>query len=454
MTTYFSRASQHRFRVGLFALLCTPTAYFLPACDSEGDSQSENSTEGGVDPESAQKAVVDRFSMAAGKLMVRTPENELPGPGVAVDFDVAPFITHGLSATGEPVRYYNFDVQSPTPAPVYRLYRATDGSKVAGQLDIFSVLPGQAGYSDFHQVIRVLVPDSYVANRYTSLAELTAAQFPMQETTELVNAPMVAHGSTASSRWQASTPSTAKLAWYNQQTVAYFEFETLTGQSTPTSPIYVMFNVNPDQPSGGPGSGFRSEDGVQTHNIVATVPGDASYSPLWAVQVLDNSAFDAVRDLASALSAPLLAADVALVNCPVVSPGEVPIAVPTTDGELSQFLHAGSYRSFPGEPAVHPSTGPHGGGVRTYLNPSLQASLVGGSAQHPVGAAAVKELYDDDALIGWAVLVKVQEDGPEDQRYYWFEELNNKVVISGRDKSVCTNCHSGGVDFVLTAAID
>ena len=37
-----------------------------------------------------------------------------------VDFDTGPFITQGLSpSTGKPVRYYNFDVQGTTPAPVY-----------------------------------------------------------------------------------------------------------------------------------------------------------------------------------------------------------------------------------------------------------------------------------------------------------------------------------------------
>ena len=53
-----------------------------------------------------------------------------PGPNEPVDFDREPFITQGLSpSTGKPVRYYNFDVQSTTPAPVYVLYREGEKSR-------------------------------------------------------------------------------------------------------------------------------------------------------------------------------------------------------------------------------------------------------------------------------------------------------------------------------------
>src|SRR6478672_7640208 len=40
------------------------------------------------------------------------------------------------------VRYYNFDVQSTAPAPVYVLYREGEDKPVEGQLDIIDTLPG------------------------------------------------------------------------------------------------------------------------------------------------------------------------------------------------------------------------------------------------------------------------------------------------------------------------
>ena len=77
-----------------------------------------------VDPNQAPVAAVDRFSDKAAHLQLRTPDNHIPGPNQPVDFDTGPFITQGLSpTTGKPVRYYNFDVQTTTPAPVYVLYR-------------------------------------------------------------------------------------------------------------------------------------------------------------------------------------------------------------------------------------------------------------------------------------------------------------------------------------------
>ena len=86
----------------------------------------------------------------------------------------------------------------------------------------------------------------------------------------------------------------------------------------PLADITVTFNINPDQPSGGPPSGLRTEPGtMQTHNV-DSLPGDVDHSPFWDVDVYDNASFDSVHDLASVRATPILATGVALVNCPVV----------------------------------------------------------------------------------------------------------------------------------------
>ena len=91
-----------------------------------------------------------------------------------------------------------------------------------------------------------------------------------------------------------------------------------TAGQVPTSPIFVTFNINPDEPGGGPPSGFMTEmDGVQTHNVLATLPGDTGYSPLWEVIPYDNTSFASVSDLPSAMAASNFGT-AALVNCPVV----------------------------------------------------------------------------------------------------------------------------------------
>jgi hypothetical protein len=125
-----------------------------------------------LDPDQAPIASVDRFSDKAAHLQLRTPDNHLPGPNQPVDFDTGPFITQGLSpTTGKPVRYYNFDVQTTTPAPVYVLYREGEDKPVAGQLDIIDTLPGAKGYNDFRQVWKVTVPKDYVANTIGDVIE-------------------------------------------------------------------------------------------------------------------------------------------------------------------------------------------------------------------------------------------------------------------------------------------
>src|ERR1051325_8313082 len=96
-----------------------------------------------LDPDQAPIASVDRFSEKAAHLQLRTPDNHIPGPNEPVDFDIAPFITQGLSAkTGKPALYYIFDVKTPMPAPLYVLYHDGDDKPVAGQLDIIDTLPG------------------------------------------------------------------------------------------------------------------------------------------------------------------------------------------------------------------------------------------------------------------------------------------------------------------------
>jgi hypothetical protein len=286
---------------------------------SAGCSDSAAAVAQAKDPSTAEKATVDRFSDLAGHLQKRTTASQLPGPNQAVDFDQAPFITAGYGPHGEKIRYYNFDVQPTQPAPIYVLM--SQGTPVAGQLNIVDVMPGDPGYSDFWQVNAVDVPAGYVANTVTSRAEIMAAGYPVAATTMLVNCPIVPEGSTAKLRLGGGDVG-LRTGWYRGKTVRYFSFEekALTGTTVPLSPIFVTFNVNPNQPGGGPGSGFKMETGSdQTHNVTATLPTDPGYSPLWMVDVFDNSAFDTVKDLPTAQAATLLAPGAADVNCPVVA---------------------------------------------------------------------------------------------------------------------------------------
>ncbi len=186
------------------------------------------------------------------------------------------------------------------------------------------VIPGDEGYNDFWQIVKVTVPREYVANTVTSLAEIRDAGWRMEVTATLVNCPIVPRGSTARMRLGGESADLHR-GWYRGKVVYYFTFEeralatTPSAGAVPVSPIYVAFRINPDQPGGGAASGFAVEQGTQqTHNVVQTVPRNAEYSPLWLVNVYDRGDFAKVRDLQTVQRARILATAVATVNCPIV----------------------------------------------------------------------------------------------------------------------------------------
>ena len=134
---------------------------------------------------------------------------------------------------------------------------------------------------------------------------------------------------------------------------------------------------------------------------------------------------------------------------PTATPSPDPALPPTEVATLQAWLAAGYYLDWQAESGPHPSSGPHGVRVRTFLNPALFASLDAGEPQHPVGAAAVKELYFSGQTVrGWAVMVKLQGDSDRGRGWYWFEDFGSGAPFSGVGLGACTGCHSAGRDFV------
>jgi hypothetical protein len=64
---------------------------------------------------------------------------------------------------------------------------------------------------------------------------------------------------------------------------------------------------------------LTEENSAQTHNVLGVLPDNPDYSPLWSVNVLDNSAFAQVKDLETASAAEILVKNAALVNCPLAT---------------------------------------------------------------------------------------------------------------------------------------
>ncbi len=305
-------------KVNFLLLAITTLSIAFAGCSKD----DEDNTAMGKNPDTAEKVSIDRFSSAAGALMVRDASNGLPAANEPINFDVAPFITKGYSPTGAVTEYYNFDIKPDVPAPIYVLFKEGKSTPVEGQLNIIDVLPGEIGYNDFWLVNKVTVPSDYVANEVTSFSEIQNKGYAIETTTMIVNCPVVPDGSTASKKFGGGSQTLVR-GWYKGKVCVYFTFDeanlTAVSGKVPTSPIYVTFNINPDQPNGGPGSGFRTEMGTdQTHNVLATSPTSNGYSPLWSVNPYDNADFNNVSDLTSAQSSNILATGVALVNCPTV----------------------------------------------------------------------------------------------------------------------------------------
>lgn len=122
---------------------------------------------------------------------------------------------------------------------------------------------------------------------------------------------------------------------------------------------------------------------------------------------------------------------------------------PTEAGPLEAWLADGTYLAWAAESAVHGTSGPHGDGVRTFVNTSTLDAFAADATVFPAGAALVKELYSGDALDGWAVMVKVAE-GEGGATWYWYERLGASVYADGTDEALCTGCHASGRDFVRT----
>lgn len=131
----------------------------------------------------------------------------------------------------------------------------------------------------------------------------------------------------------------------------------------------------------------------------------------------------------------------------------VDVDVPSDPAALQAWLAAGSYLTLPAESGRHASAGPHPGTVRTFLTPSLMASLAG-TGEHPRGAAAIKELYTGDTLRGWAVAIKLEDASRGGAGWYWHEVFSTSPTAApdygGVGLTLCTSCHGAGHDYVMT----
>lgn len=132
------------------------------------------------------------------------------------------------------------------------------------------------------------------------------------------------------------------------------------------------------------------------------------------------------------------------------------VAIPTSADELVAYLRKAEYRAWPQESKPHLTQGPHKSGSQVFINEVLRKSLEAGNTSHPIGAIAIKELFEIDlqTSAGWSVMVKVEEDSQGGAGWYWFEvftsTLGDRYIADGKGVQLCTGCHAPGKDFFLS----
>lgn len=146
-----------------------------------------------------------------------------------------------------------------------------------------------------------------------------------------------------------------------------------------------------------------------------------------------------------------------------VNAGTSDLPATGTDAEVRAWLATDEYKggTWKCEEAAHAARSPSPHGMnRICSNAALSAH---GDGEFPVGAAAVKELYDTTGktVIGHAVYRKLGAGAGAS--FYWWEDNTGSTVANGTGdegspKTVCVSCHSGagtdpnhsGHDFVYT----
>lgn len=135
----------------------------------------------------------------------------------------------------------------------------------------------------------------------------------------------------------------------------------------------------------------------------------------------------------------------------VGEPGEV-VSPPGEDAaQIQAWLVSGAYLEW--EVFDPPPKPDMAAGARVYLSPELAESLRSGATEHPVGAAAVRELmaHDSEEPTGWAINQKIAA-GVGAATWSFYEVFSTEVdaapLVFERGASGCVGCHAEGVDYV------
>ena len=154
----------------------------------------------------------------------------------------------------------------------------------------------------------------------------------------------------------------------------------------------------------------------------------------------------------------LIVAIVAASAC-VDDPGPETFGDPTTDPQLPprgstdllDWIAAGHYLAWSCEAAPHPARPGSGHGPNRICSNTVLATAAPGDGPFPVGAAAVKEVFDDTGAIRVYAVYRKVEAAPGGDSWYWFEGDRDHNFANGQGDGTCTGCHAAAPrDYVYT----
>ncbi|MEP7122179.1 MAG: hypothetical protein ABJE95_14765 [Byssovorax sp.] len=133
---------------------------------------------------------------------------------------------------------------------------------------------------------------------------------------------------------------------------------------------------------------------------------------------------------------------------------------------MKTWLATGDYKKWHCEAAEHASKSPSPHGFNRICSNDKVAGA-GAMGVFPVGAAAVKELWDKmgGAIIGYAVYVKTEVDSSGGANWYWYEDnptiaapvgpiVADGFGTTGQPKDICVGCHSHADSMFAATARD
>ena len=118
--------------------------------------------------------------------------------------------------------------------------------------------------------------------------------------------------------------------------------------------------------------------------------------------------------------------------------------------DLPRWLTAGYYKSWHCEDAPHAGRPPSPHGTTRICNNDALHGVAAGTGEFPVGAAAVKEIFNGGSVAAHGVSLRVTT-GQGGNGWYWFEGDAGHASGNANGASGCTGCHEQAVrDYVFT----